>query len=206
MSEETKKTRSERRKERKSQPAVLDRQPSLLKDILSTALTLVLMVGFVYFFLTCVGQRVAVDGTSMTETLQDRDQLIVDCFTYRFVRDPKRFEIVVIRLKNDPGTYYVKRVIGLPGETVQIINARVYINGQMLDDPYARPHCPSGIAAEPITLGEDEYFVLGDNRGNSVDSRSESLGPVKLSQFVGRAVYRILPYSTRTSLIPDEVN
>ena len=194
-----------KKRDRKNEPVILVRQPSMGKDILSTLGSLVFMIAFVVFFLTCVGQRVAVDGKSMEDTLQDGDQLIVDCFTYRFLRDPKRFEIVVFRLKDRPDTFYVKRVIGLPGETVQIINSGIYINGKPIEDPYAtQSYFPAGSAEEIIRLGKDEYFVMGDNRVNSIDSRYD-VGPVSRSQFVGRALYRVLPFANRTSLVPAEV-
>lgn len=186
-------------------PIILEPKPRPLRDLLSALLTLVLMVAFVLFFLNYVGQRVQVDGNSMETTLQNEDQLIVDCFSYHFLRDPKRFEVVVFRLKDEPETYYVKRIIGLPGESVQIINSTIYINGVAIEDPYAPVggYTP-GDAAEVIRLGENEYFVMGDNRNNSTDSRSPKVGPVNKDQLVGRAIYRILPLDKRGSLVPEE--
>ncbi|MBO4872068.1 MAG: signal peptidase I [Lachnospiraceae bacterium] len=199
------KSERKRKKDKKNEPVILVPQPSLGKDILSTVFSLAFMVAFVVFFLTCVGQRVAVEGTSMVDTLKDKDQLIVDCFSYRFLRNPKRYEIVVFRLKDKPDTFYVKRVIGLPGETVQIVNSKILINGEIIEDPYATQSVfPAGSAEKAITLGEDEYFVMGDNRTNSIDSRY-AVGTVKRSQFVGRAICRILPFASRTSLIPEEI-
>lgn len=186
------------------EPVKIEKEPGLWKDILSTLLHLALLVGFVIFFLTCIGQRVEVDGNSMEDTLHNHDQLIVDCFTYRFLHAPERQDIVVFRLKDDPGTFYVKRVIGLPGETVRIKNSVIYINGEAIDDPYATQKTfPAGSAEDLIVLGEDEYFVMGDNRNNSLDSRY-SLGPVKRSQFVGRAWVRIWPFENRGSLTSGE--
>ena len=193
-------TREEKKEQKARKPLLIDRQPGLLKDGLSSLLSLILMVGFAYFFLACVGQRVQVEGTSMEDTLQNTDQLIVDCFSYRFLHEPNRFDIVVFRLKNDPGTFYVKRIIGLPGETVLINNSVIYINGKAIEDPYATQRSfQAGSASAPIVLGEDEFFVMGDNRVNSLDSRY-SVGPVKRSQLVGRAIYRIWPFTKRTSL------
>ena len=186
------------------EPVKIEKEPGLWKDILSTLLHLALLVGFVIFFLTCIGQRVEVDGNSMEDTLHNHDQLIVDCFTYRFLHAPERQDIVVFRLKDDPGTFYVKRVIGLPGETVRIKNSVIYINGEAIDDPYATQKTfPAGSAEDLIVLGEDEYFVMGDNRNNSLDSRY-SLGSVKRSQFVGRAWVRIWPFENRGSLTSGE--
>ena len=202
MNKETDKAK--RKTDKKKAPMTVSPQPRMIRDIVSTFFSLIFMVAFVLFFLTCVGQRVAVDGLSMEDTLHNKDQLVVDCFTYRFMRDPKRFEIVVFRLKDRPGTFYVKRVIGLPGETIQIKESRIYINGEVIEDPYAtQTYFPSGSAVSSITLGPDEYFVMGDNRQNSIDSRYE-VGPVNRGQFVGRAIYRIFPFANRTNLIPKE--
>ena len=193
-------TRAEKKEEKARKPLLIDRQPSLLKDAFSTLLSLILMVGFVYFFLGYVGQRVQVEGSSMEDTLQDKDQLIVDCFTYHFLHEPQRFDIVVFRLKYDPGTFYVKRIIGLPGETVLIRDSVIYINGKPIEDPYAtQSHFPAGSAQEPVTLGADEFFVMGDNRINSIDSRY-AVGPVKRTQLVGKPFYRIWPFTKRGSL------
>lgn len=115
-------------------------------------------------FVTFVAQRTQVSGASMETTLSDGDQLIVDKISYQF-REPERFEIIVFPYQYEAGTYYIKRIIGLPGETVQILDGSVYINGEKLEEHYGNEVMEeAGIAAEPVTLGVDEYFVLGDNR------------------------------------------
>ena len=130
----------------------------------------------------------------METTLSDGDNLIVDKITYRF-RDPQRFEIIVFPFQYEEHTYYIKRIIGLPGETVQVIDGYVYINGEMLDENYGLEVMEDpGIAAEPITLGDDEYFVLGDNRNHSSDSRDPSVGVLHRSDIMGRAWIRIWPF------------
>ena len=105
-------------------------------------------------------------------TLSNNDNLIVDKISYRF-KDPQRFDIIVFPFQYDENVYYIKRIIGLPGETVQIgTDGTIYIDGQVLEEGYGKEVMLSpGRAGEPITLGEDEYFVLGDNRNNSSDSR-----------------------------------
>jgi signal peptidase I len=95
-------------------------------------------------------------------------------------------------------TYYIKRIIGLPGETVYIdYDGNIFINGVKLDEHYglARISNP-GIAAEPLTLGEDEYFVMGDNRNDSMDSRYEDVGNIKRDELVGKAWLRIYPFDS----------
>lgn len=192
-----------KKKEKEINPVKLVPEPSLLRDILATFLHLIVLIGFVIFFLTCIGQRVEVEGNSMEDKLHNKDQLIVDCFTYRFLHAPRRQDVVVLRLKDQPDTFYVKRVIGLPGETIQIIDSLIYINGEVIEDPYATQRTfPGGSAERAITLGKDEYFVIGDNRNNSIDSRY-SLGPVQRSQLIGRAWVRIWPFESRSNLVPE---
>ena len=131
----------------------------------------------------------------MLPTLYEDDNLIVDKISYRF-RDPKRFEIVVFPYRYAEDTYYIKRIIGLPGETVQIIDGYVYIDGERLDESYGLEVIEAnryGIAAEPVELGEDEYFVLGDNRNHSADSRETNVGVLHKEEFIGRAWIRIWP-------------
>ena len=140
-----------------------------------------------------VGQRTEVIGESMSPTLEDGDNLIVDKITYRF-SDPKRFDIIVFPFKENRTVYYIKRIIGLPGETVQIQDGKIYINGIELNEDYgAEPIEDPGIASAPITLGEDEYFVLVDNRNNSQDSRTAAVGNISRDEIFGRAWIRFWP-------------
>ena len=143
--------------------------------------------------ITFVGQRTIVDGDSMLTTLHDGDNLWVDKLSFHF-RDPQRYEIIVFPYQYKQNTYYIKRIIGLPGETVQVKDGYVYIDGEKLDEHYGNePMSNPGIAAEPIELGEDEYFVLGDNRNHSSDSRDPKVGILKRKDLVGRAWIRIWP-------------
>ncbi|WP_310602677.1 signal peptidase I [Anaerosporobacter sp.] len=143
---------------------------------------------------TFIIERTIVEGTSMTNTLQDEEQLLVEKVSYRF-SDPKRFDIVILMpYGDDVDEYFVKRVIGLPGETIQIIDDEIYINNTLLDESYGRePIRDAGIVSEPLTLGEDEYFVMGDNRNYSIDSRDEAIGPITRNLIKGKAVLRIWP-------------
>ena len=164
-------------------------------EILSFLLYVVVVVGITFLIIHYVGQRTYVSGSSMENTLSDGDNLIVDKITYRF-SDPKRYDIIVFPYQYEDNTYFIKRIIGLPGETVQIVDGTIYINGEVLDESYGREVMKnSGMAAEPITLGEDEYFVLGDNRNDSTDSRDPSVGKIKRNQIIGRAWVRIWPLS-----------
>ena len=169
-------------------------QKSFLREALGWVLYILLIIGITYLIITYIGQRTKVDGHSMEPTLSDGDNLIVDKLSYRF-RDPERYDIIVFPYKYQENTYYIKRIIGLPGETVQVKNGEVYINGELLGETYgAESMTNSGIAEEPITLGENEYFVLGDNRNNSEDSRYANIGNVKKDYIIGKAWFRVSPW------------
>lgn len=151
-------------------------------------------------WLLCMGliryvvQRSIVEGSSMHPTMEDGDSLLIDKITYRF-RDPERFEIIVFQYPHGEDTYYIKRIIGLPGETVRIQDGRVYINGEVLEESYGMDLIRNaGRANQEITLGEDEYFVLGDNRNVSSDSRDPSVGNVSARQIIGRVICRVYPF------------
>lgn len=170
----------------------------VMKEMISTLLYLLCVLCLTWAVIAFVGQRTEVDGQSMEPMLSDGDNLIVDKITYRF-RDPERFDIIVFPFKYKEDTFYIKRIIGLPGETVQIDEeGKIYIDGEILEENYGREIMQSntiGIAGEPILLGEDEYFVLGDNRNNSMDSRTEVVGNIKREEIIGRAWIRIWPLS-----------
>ena len=163
------------------------------REIISTTLYLFCVVALTFLFIQFVGQRTHVNGDSMNVTLQDGDNLIVDKLSYRF-KDPERFDIIVFPYQYQEKTYYIKRIIGMPGETLQVIDGMVYIDGEMLDESYGKEVMDyAGIASEPVELGQDEYFVLGDNRNNSSDSRDPSVGIIHGDQIIGKAFIRIWP-------------
>lgn len=169
---------------------------SILKEILSISIYLLLVFCAAYLIVTYVGQRTQVSGSSMETTLSDGDHLIVDKISYRF-NDPERFDIIVFPFQYDMDTYYIKRIIGMPGETVQIdADGNIYIDGEILEETYGREVIQNaGRAADPIRLGDDEYFVMGDNRNNSSDSRDPSVGNIHRRDIIGRAFIRIWPSS-----------
>lgn len=140
-----------------------------------------------------VAQRTRVDGLSMYPTLNNGDQLIVEKLSYH-VTAPSRYDIVIF--KPDKDRVYIKRVIGLPGETIQIHDGYVYINGKKLKKFNKADE--GGIAKTPLKLKDDEYFCMGDNRPASEDSRY--IGPVKEKQIKGHAVCRIWPWRDKKKL------
>ena len=165
-----------------------------VREVLSTILYLALVILAAYLIVTFVGQRTEVNGSSMENTLDNGDNLIVDKISFR-LGSPKRFDVVVFPYPQNPSTYFIKRVIGLPGETVQIDSSgKIYINGQVLEENFGREVISNpGLAQEPIKLGEDQYFVLGDNRNNSMDSRDSRVGLISGKSMVGKAFLRIWP-------------
>lgn len=165
---------------------------SAKKEMLSMLLYIGVVIIAALLLNRFVIQKVQVDGQSMEPALHSQEQLILEKVSYNFVK-PERFDIVVLHPPGyDKSTLYIKRVIGLPGETVQIIDGEIYINGEELEESYGKEEIGNpGIARSPITLGDDEYFVLGDNRNASEDSRS--IGVIPRENIVGKAVLRLWP-------------
>lgn len=165
-----------------------------LKEVLGTSLYLLIVLVLTFLVVTYVGQRTKVSGSSMEPMLSDGDNLIVDKISYRF-SEPERFDIIVFPFRYKEKTYYIKRIIGLPGETVYIDEeGNIFIDGELLTESYGRETiADAGRAYEPITLGEDEYFVMGDNRNNSSDSRDPVVGNIHRDEFIGKAWMRIWP-------------
>lgn len=177
----------ENRRQKREESAV----GGILENLFEGLLCIVLALGIAFLINTYVGTHTRVDGESMETTLYTDDCLIIDKLTYRF-SDPKRFDIIVFPISTDED--YIKRIIGLPGETVQIIDGYVYINGrQLAENVEHEAMLESGIAEEPVILGADEYFVLGDNRNHSTDSRMESVKTIKRDDIVGKAIFRFYP-------------
>ena len=174
----------------------MKKEKSTGREILSWGLYLVVIFGLTYLIVTYVGQRTSVSGSSMETTLSDGDNLIVDKISYRF-HDPERFDIVVFPFRYADKTYYIKRIIGLPGETVYIYEeGTIYIDGEVLNENFGKEVIQDpGRAYETITLGEDEYFVLGDNRNNSSDSRDPVVGNIHRNELIGKAWMRIYPFN-----------
>lgn len=165
-----------------------------LKQRLLISSYILLVVILTYTMVKYVGQRTEVIGGSMEPTFSNGDQLYIDKICYKF-RDPERLDIVVFPYRNRVNVYYIKRIIGLPGDTVYIDpKGKVYINDEVLEEDYIKEYSVDrGIAATPITLGEDEYFVMGDNRGNSIDSRNPLVGILKREEIIGRAIIQVWP-------------
>ena len=167
---------------------------NVAKSLLGLALYIVLIFGTAFLLGHFVVGQVEVDGPSMNDTLHDKDRVLMNKFTYR-VKTLDRFDIVVFKYAYDTDTDYIKRVIGLPGETVRIdTDGHIYVNDELLEEHYGKEVMDDpGIAEDGLTLGDDEYFVLGDNRNNSSDSRDPDVAAVSKSRIRGNVWIRLRP-------------
>lgn len=155
-------------------------------------IVMMIAITLVYFG----GMRTSVVGQSMSETLNNGDEVLVNRFTY-ILTDPKPNDIIVFLPNgNEKSHYYVKRVIAVPGDTVLIQDGEVYVNGEPFEEEVDVSAIEdAGLASEEMTLGNNEYFVLGDNRNNSEDSRYANIGNIKKEYIIGKAWFRITSWS-----------
>ncbi|MBQ8924127.1 MAG: signal peptidase I [Lachnospiraceae bacterium] len=197
MLEESGENKDKKKKSKKERSVKKPEEINIVKDLLWLIVYIGIVILLCFAVIKFVGLRSRVDGHSMEPTLYNDDNLWVDKLSYTF-GDPKRFDVIIFYYDDD--TTYVKRIIGLPGETVRIdTEGNIYINEQMLSENYGKETIlPSNIgrAIQPVVLGEDEYFVLGDNRNNSRDSRYADVGNVSRDSIIGKAVLRIYPFSS----------
>lgn len=168
------------------------RRKKVRRQILIFVGQIIAVVLLAYFIVNVVLEKTTVPGDSMEGTLFAGDPILVNKFAY-ILHAPKRNDVIVFKQSGGEHEYYdLKRVVGLPGETVQIINGRVWINGEQIEDII---QCEDisipGLAKDAITLEEGEYFVLGDNRNNSEDSRFANVGTILKKDIIGKAWIRL---------------
>ena len=168
----------------------------IVKEVITWIVEIAIVLAIAFVFVYYIGLRTSVVGPSMTPTLENKQEILVNRFIYS-VSNPKPNDIVVFLPNgNEKAHYYVKRIIGVPGDTVQIKDGAVYVNGELFDEAVETAAIlDAELAAEEITLEEDEYFVLGDNRNNSEDSRYANIGNVKKEYIIGKAWFVVSPYS-----------
>ncbi len=171
------------------------RQKKLILRIALWIIEIAAVIGLAYFIINFALEKTTMLGESMHITLEKDDKIIINKLAYKFGK-PKRFDVVVFKQSGDEHSYYnIKRVIGLPGETVQIKEGYVYINDELLKEPMITdPILIGGLADDKITLEENEYFVLGDNRNNSEDSRFANIANVVFDDIIGKAWLRLSPF------------
>ncbi len=168
----------------------------ILLGILRWILELAAVVALAYVLVVFTIEQTDVIGSSMETTLQDGDTVLINKLAY-IKNSPKRYDVIVFKKSGSGHQFYnIKRIIGLPGETIQILDGEIYINGEMLIEPVKvdKALLP-GFAETPITLEEDEYFVLGDNRNESEDSRFASVGNVVAEDIIGVVWIRFSPFT-----------
>ena len=160
-------------------------------------IALIVLLG-ICLTLIFVIQVTKIIGASMLPVLKDKDLVLVNKLAYK-LRKPRRFEVIAFRFNQEKKQYLVKRIIALPNEKLQIKKGHIYINGVKLDEEYGLEQVKSkqgilkgGIATKEMRLANDEYFVLGDNRSNSLDSRSAEIGAVKFDRVVGVVWFRMV--------------
>lgn len=173
----------------------------IIKEIIIWLLLIVLTITASYFITTNVFVKTAVAGVSMEPTLMEGQVVIVNKIEY-YLKSPKRNDVIVYKQSNREHSYYeIKRVIGLPGETVKIKNGIIYINDEALKEKVKTETIENaGLAEEGIKLDDNEYFVLGDNRNDSEDSRFASVGNVLKNEILGKAVATEKPFTLVDSL------
>lgn len=167
-----------------------------LLQVVIVALAIIIPVR--YFFI----KPFYVKGASMEPTFHDHEYLVIDEISYRF-HDPVRGDIIVFRYPRDPKQYFIKRIIGLPGETVQVTGNKIFINGQPIDEGYLSKDTETK-GEMVMTLQPDEFFVMGDNRSFSLDSRS--FGPLPRKYVVGKTWIRGWPFDKITVFSPPVYN
>ena len=163
----------------------------LFKEIISWILSLAIVICLAYVLVAFFGIRTNVVGQAMEQTLEDNDEILVNKFAY-IVSKPKAGDVVVFLPNgNKKSHYYIRRVVAVPGDTVQVKDGALYVNDEIYKEKVDVASMEdAGIAADPIKLGNDEYFVLGDNRNNSEDSRYANIGNVKKEYIIGKAWFR----------------
>lgn len=166
-----------------------------VRDVMISVVIATVVIVFLY-------QPVKVEGTSMMPWLEDQERVFVNKFIYGF--DPiRRGDVIVFRFPLDPRKSYIKRVAGLPGDQVAILNGRLVLNGKITAEPYLRPEYSDSSSYPTIEVPEDHFYVLGDHRNTSNDSRN--WGTIERSSIIGQAVFSYWPFDRIGSLVHFEV-
>lgn len=164
---------------------------STIHEILSTLFYCGVAVFLAFVLVFSVGMKISMVGVSMEPALYNGQEVLINRFIYK-ITSPKRGDVIAFLPNgNQNSHYYLKRIVGLPGESIQIIDGYVYINGERLPEDEYDKMADYGIAGNEIQLGSDEYFVLGDNWNMSEDSRSGNIGAVKKDTIAGKVWFHL---------------
>lgn len=163
----------------------------LVREVLSWIVEIVVVIGLAYVLVSFFGIRTNVVGQAMEQTLENDDDILVNKFAY-IISKPKQGDVIVFLPNgNKKSHYYVRRVVAVPGDTVQIKDGALYVNDELYKESTDVASMEdAGIASDAVKLEKDEYFVLGDNRNNSEDSRYANIGNVKRDYIIGKAWFR----------------
>ena len=190
----------EQEKNKKAKEKQEEPKKSLKREIFEWVMVFVAAAAMAFVVRTFIFEPVRVDGSSMLNTLTDSEFMIATKFDY-LLGDPERFDIVICNYPNtSDGMYRVKRVIGMPGETMELRAGELYINGQHMEQNFDMT--PNETYFGPYTVPEGHYFVLGDNRNNSKDSRSVMVGPLSRDEIKGHVRAVVFPLG-KMRLMPD---
>ena len=163
----------------------------LVREVLSWIVELVVVIGLAYVLVSFFGIRTNVVGQAMEQTLENDDDILVNKFAYIISKPKQGYVIVFLPNGNKKSHYYVRRVVAVPGDTVQIKDGALYVNDELYKESTDVASMEdAGIASDAVKLEKDEYFVLGDNRNNSEDSRYANIGNVKRDYIIGKAWFR----------------
>lgn len=163
---------------------------ALVREIASWIFGMLVVVFIAFVTVYAVGMSVSMVGVSMEPDIANGQKVLINRYAYLLVKPEVGDVVAFLPNGNQNSHYYIKRVVAGPGDTVQIKEGRLYVNELQVTDVYDKM-AEAGIAENPIVLGTDEYFVLGDNRNNSEDSRSANIGPVKARDIVGEVWFRL---------------
>lgn len=164
----------------------------IIDDILKWIIDIVLVVIIALFVINYYGESVDIIGNSMNPIVENDEKVLLDELSYE-LGQPERFDIVAYTTRS--GEVSVKRIIGLPGETIQIVDNVIYIDGEVIKDNFYKGKFESGYVDEAIVIGDNEYFVMGDNRNVSEDSRFEYVGNVSKEDILGKVWFAYYPFT-----------
>lgn len=164
---------------------------SMLYEILTWMIGIIISIFLAFMVVYMFGTRTAVAGSSMIPNLTNGQEVLINKVAYQFSA-PKRGDVIAFRPNGNENAHIsIKRVIGVPGDSIKIVSGKVFLNGEVFEGDWAIDTKDAGVAAEEILLGADEYFVMGDNRQNSEDSRSANIGNVSRTMIEGKVWYHL---------------